>query len=371
MKSSRDEAIEGLRGFAVLAVVFCHISELCIHYQLWESKFWAGACGAHLLLVISGYSMAAVLFQSSSDAFDFVRKRLVQIYPAYALTIILSAALITLFHPPLYTISIGQLLANLTMCQSWLGQADIDGAYWLTAVLLKFNVLIAAAIAFQLNGKRGEWFAFGYLTVIVALKLASAFEINLPGSIGRSLNIQHAHLFIAGMMLWQMQKHDNTTLRTAAFAACVGIESLGTTMPYGSFVIILLMIVALVRHDLGIFSVRPLVAVGQCSSIVYMLHGVLSYVVMQYALIAGSSVTVAILASYLVVLTTSHYLARWIAFSTHDSASTGDVVPTENVRPTELELQTLTQLNELHELTHAGPNASSGGPGLQEDNQTC
>ncbi len=362
MKSNRDEALEGLRGLAVLAVIFCHISELCIHYDLWESKFWAGACGAHLLLVICGYSMAAMLAQPSSNAISFARKRLLKVYPSYALAIVISGALIILFHPPLYSISISQLLANLTMCQSWLGLPDIDGAYWLTAVLLKFNVLVAVAIAFQLSGKRGEWFAYGYLALILALRLAPTYGVELPGSMGRSFNIQHAHLFIAGMMLWHMQHCGNTSLRTAAFATCVGIESLGASIPWGSFVIVLLMIVVLIRHDLRIFSVKPLVAVGRCSHMIYMLHGVICYVVMKYALMAGSTVTVAILASYVVVLATSHYLTKCLTSSTQELVMAnggGDTAITETGNSAELELQTLTRLNEINEFSRASPDVSS------------
>ena len=107
----RDRAIDGLRGFAVLAVVACHISKLCKVWGISTFEVWAGGCGAHLLLVISGFAMAAVLSRTHG-LYEFLFGRFTKIYPTYALSILISAVAITLYHPPTYDVSANQVLAS-------------------------------------------------------------------------------------------------------------------------------------------------------------------------------------------------------------------------------------------------------------------
>lgn len=281
MIRTRDDAIDGLRAFAVIAVVLCHLSKLCVHCRLLNSDFWQGACGAHLLLVISGFSMAAVLSRTQ-EIQSFLLDRVLKIYPIYAMGIVLSALMIVVFQPPEYTITLPQFLASMTMCQSWMGQPEIDGAYWLVGVLLKFYLLIGAAILVGMHGKRVELFAVAYLVGAALWRVNAEYGVELPGILGRLANIQHAHLMVAGMIIWANREYGYNVTRCGAFVCCIGLEAAGTEMPAGSAVIIGLMLVCFAREYIPVIASPAATMLGNSANATYMIHGVLAYTVMKY-----------------------------------------------------------------------------------------
>ena len=277
----RDYAIDGLRGFAVAAVVGCHIAKLCACWgQCGEDFFCYGACGAHLILMICGFSMAAVLNQSPG-LWKFVVARFSKGYPVYALSLAISAVLIVYGRPPCYSINQAQFVANLTMCQSWLGVPDIDGAYWIVATILKFYVLIGIGVLIGFRN-RVQWFAMGYLVVAIVWQVVSRLDLNVPDRIGGALNAQFAHLFIVGMLAWCITAHGPSFLRTLAVMACFGLEAANIKMPMASAIIAGLMLLCCFRNYLPFLKFVGFRAIGRCAHAAYMVHGVVAYVLMKY-----------------------------------------------------------------------------------------
>lgn len=343
---SRDRSIDGLRGFAVLSVIACHISELWIRVSATAWHFWHGACGAHLLLIISGFSMASVL-ANSTDLRTFAIQRFRKVYPIYAISVVISAALIYAFDPPLYTITITQVFTNLTMLQSWLpfGGGDIDGAFWLTGVLLKFYALIGIGVLLQFS-KRVDLFVASYLAGLALWRVGVEFGLPLPDAIAGMINVRHAHLFISGMLLWTMYESGLTPTRALAFVVCMGLEVAGTPMPWGSLLIVMLMLVCFCREHLKPLQSKPLCFIGRYSHGIYMLHGVVAYVILKFAsaiwpasVVAVQIYAIVILSAVLVTnlprLIPGNRLRRFV----DAAASTGE--------ETELEAEIELQANEL------------------------
>jgi peptidoglycan/LPS O-acetylase OafA/YrhL len=305
----RDDAIDGLRGLAILAVLGCHMSKLFSSWNLCEHDFWQGACGAHLLLIISGFAMALVVAKTP-DLRAFIIGRLTRVYPVYAVSILISATVVYLLHPPMYGCTWIQVTANLSMCQSWLGQAELDGAIWLTGVLVKFYVLIGVAVYMRLQN-RVELVAATYVTIVCLWRVGTELGVDLPSEIGRTINVQHAHLVIAGMILWCIHEYGQSVPRALMFVVCMGLETAGTTMPWGSVIIVCLMIVCFCREHLPLLASRPMRFIGRCSFAVYMLHGVLSYVVIDY--FAGSMpLPVVIILCYVIVIVAGESLTQML-----------------------------------------------------------
>jgi len=313
----RDDRFDGLRALAVLAVVGCHVSKLCMHWGQCRSDFWYGACGAHLLLIASGFAMAIVLDRTTSIR-TFIVSRISRVYPVYAFSILLGALLIAVFRPPLYDISIGQVLADLSMCQSWLVQAELDGAHWVTGIMLKFYMLVGIAIALKLQ-RNIELFAVTYFAGSAVFRVAAMFDFPLPQSVGGMLNVYHAHLFAGGMILWVIWRQGHSTIRTITFVTCMGLEVANSATPFGSTIIVGVMMVCFCRERIPFLNSRPLCHIGRRLSFgTYMLHGPIAYVTMNSLRHSVRSPWLLILAAFAMSLVAAEIISRVVEIPCRD-----------------------------------------------------
>ena len=119
--------LDALRGIAVLAVVFFHMT---MGREEAKYGFKLGVTGVDLFFIISGFVILLTL-EKTKNWRSFLISRFSRLYPAYwicvTFTTILGLLASMLTHKPVPEGLLVKYIANMTMLQLYLRQADIDG----------------------------------------------------------------------------------------------------------------------------------------------------------------------------------------------------------------------------------------------------
>ena len=279
-----------LRGIAALAVVACHFTSECFELGRMSFEFRVGHFGAHLFFILSGFVICMTLDRCKRPA-DFAFSRASRLYPVYWAGIFLSATLIYFCQPyfPYYEIGAKEVLGNLSMCQQWIGIRHIEFSYWTLGVELKFYALMFGLL---LIGKQKsiEWFSFAWLLAVVGFRLVDAF-VGLPGVLALPLNIDFAGLFVAGIMLYRVRQHGHAWWRHAMILTAIPLQfwAQGSEAAFfvGSFVAVFYL------FNAGLLSWivnRPLKFLGDISYPLYLVHGAIGIVIIQFLSPLGAPV---------------------------------------------------------------------------------
>lgn len=279
---SKDRLLEldALRGLAALAVVLCHYTSLCQELAVIPFSFHYGSYGPHLFFMISGFVIFMTLGRSKS-ATDFVFSRFSRLFPVYWLAVMFSTSIILYCHVPGFNVTIAQLLGNLTMCQTWLRIPDIEVSYWTLGVELKFYGLM---LMFFLFGRRLgiEKLSCVWLLSIVVFRFAD-LVIGIPHVVATPIILDYAHLFIVGIMFFQLKFTGHSALRHALIAAALPMQFLAagmeSTLIVAGCIVVFYLFVA---GKLKPLATRPLVYLGNISYPLYLVHGVLGYAVIYW-----------------------------------------------------------------------------------------
>lgn len=147
-QTDRFYEIDLLRFLAAAAVVFYHYTfrgyaaddMSILSFPTIGGIFRYGYLGVDLFFMISGF----VIFMTAlnRDALAFVISRIARLYPAFWVSVTLTALVTILLKDPRYQITLSQYVLNLTMISGYFGVEPVDGAYWSLLVELKFYFLV-------------------------------------------------------------------------------------------------------------------------------------------------------------------------------------------------------------------------------------
>jgi peptidoglycan/LPS O-acetylase OafA/YrhL len=174
-----------------------------------------GYLGVELFFMISGFVI--LMSASKGGVLQFVRSRVVRLYPAFWVCCTITAALLTLSHAIGEPIGIGQYVINMTMGSeflhflpgsSMLKVAPIDGVYWSLFVEIKFYLLVTMVLLLK---------KISIMKILLALWLALSVVLQFwTIYMLRYLFIaDYSAYFIAGSMLyyiWQEGAERNTVI---------------------------------------------------------------------------------------------------------------------------------------------------------------
>ncbi|NTS65885.1 acyltransferase [Sphingomonas sp. HHU CXW] len=168
--AGRIGSIDALRGIAALCVCVQHaVHPIIIHpatmpeARAWLSaitvdRFDLGRYGVVLFFLVSGYVVPFSLHGAHALR-RFALTRAIRLYPAFWLSLIAVVATAPALPP------MAQVVANLTMAPSLLGQQPLSGVYWTLFVELAFYTLCVALFAAGLLRRAGAVFTLGLACV--------------------------------------------------------------------------------------------------------------------------------------------------------------------------------------------------------------
>ena len=168
-----------------------------------------GFLGVQLFFMISGFVILWTAVNKS--ALEFIVSRVSRLYPTFWVCVLLTAA--TRFALD-YSVTISQLLANLTMLPGALRQMPLDDVYWTLVIEIKFYaIILCLLLAGQLPSIR-RWLAF-WLAISV---LAAIY----PRWLHMAAFDQFSAYFIAGCYLYLLRTQFSAGL-LIPFAICAAL----------------------------------------------------------------------------------------------------------------------------------------------------
>lgn len=160
--------LDWMRGISALLIVLYHFTtqyELMVgHDPKWPINFPWGSLAVVIFFLLSGF-LTVFQIKDGTSAIIFGVKRLLRLYPAYWVCILITTLVTALFMPSL-TKSMKVILINISMLQSFLHVESVDGVYWTLAYELRFYVYIFIIL---LINKEKHLRTFLFTWVIIAI----------------------------------------------------------------------------------------------------------------------------------------------------------------------------------------------------------
>lgn len=272
----RVQELDALRGLACVLVTFAHFhvgSELSDQFGVFAQH------AVELFFVISGFVICMTLERTPSLG-NFAIARFARLYPAYAASVVIVAALHVAgarsLGPPQ---PVSTYLENLMMWHPLLGVESVNVVYWTLWVELKFY-LIVAVLAIPRFSRFVEPHAAAWLAAVVVYETAQRWLFDgakIPGLhflYGLSIPEQ-CHYFVSGIALYRIWSSGWTSTRATLLIACLARELLMFNSHRTPVVLLVwCTFLALVAGRLLFLNRRPLLFLGKISYSVYLVHAV-------------------------------------------------------------------------------------------------
>jgi peptidoglycan/LPS O-acetylase OafA/YrhL len=322
--------LDVLRGFAASAVMLHH------HGQYYDVLYpgriplsvdvGPGHFGVELFFIISGFVILMTI-ERKKTVREFVISRTARLMPAFLAALVMATAIRTLWPVPLLdTPTVLQFLANLTMAPSLFGQAAMDMPYWTLTYELVFYVGMGLILAIGML-RWSEW--FGLLAVAVSCLFIATLDVRLHHRSSILLLVYYSNFFLIGICLYRIHTRTPRQVTWLALVVAIAVTVLGGgeksfDTPGRIYLPLAIAFTALVwfaisRHGKWL-AWRPLVFLGRISYPLYLVHVVLGFLVIRWAVAQGWSTLAGVVAAGLVSLiaaTLMHYFieqpgGRWL-----------------------------------------------------------
>lgn len=203
LEKGRLQNVDALRGLAAFLVVFQHLASGAADkyfpgtlaarwiYDLTNQYCDPGRIGVVAFFAVSGF-VIPFSFGSERPVRKFLLSRFFRLYPAYWLSLAFATGLsMLLITDP---VSEKQVLANVTMLQTWLHQKDVVGAYWTLALEELFYGLcvIVFLTGYLTSARYAITASLAFALIALALGLVHArYGTNVPMAVPLSLAVMH------------------------------------------------------------------------------------------------------------------------------------------------------------------------------------
>jgi peptidoglycan/LPS O-acetylase OafA/YrhL len=167
--------IDTLRGIAVLSVLLQHVLEVIVQKHPTGAYYWMfhdtigyymnfGRFGVVLFFFVSGFVIPFSFPDSATPVRDFAISRFFRLYPAYWTSIAIGLGTMLVLDSAVYPVS--QVIANVTMLQTFANIPNLWVFYWTLAIELLFYISCTILFAMGLLNRR-----FTAVTIVVAAAL--------------------------------------------------------------------------------------------------------------------------------------------------------------------------------------------------------
>jgi peptidoglycan/LPS O-acetylase OafA/YrhL len=226
LKAKRLYQIDLFRFIAALLVVLFHYTfrgfianSSILEFPQLGFLFKYGYLGVNLFFLISGF----VIYMSieNSNLLDFVKSRIVRLYPAFWVCVSITAFVIYIFGNDVFSISIKQYVANLTMLNGFFNVDNIDGVYWTLLIEIKFYLIISFILFFNtIKTNYMTSFLTGWLIVSYSQFVINYDSLIVLKIIRKILIFNFSSYFIAGIVLFNIFKEGQILKFTPILLAC-------------------------------------------------------------------------------------------------------------------------------------------------------
>lgn len=283
----RIPEMDSLRALAAVSVVVFHYSYRYGADYGWENAAgfsvpW-GHYGVNLFFVISGFVITASTSRKPNPA-DFFTARVSRIYPAYVGAVLFASIMAVVGNLPNWQISPSTFALNLTMLNRFFGRPYVDGVYWTLTLELMFYAFVFVLLALRLWVRPWrDWALFGWAMGSLAWSMTSLSHDPAWAFRPVGLIFVYGPLFIIGIALREGGGTGrqqwvpfvlSTTVAVVAFARLVPATEFGISAACCAAVWFVS------RWPVRVLQFGPLVAVGQASYVLYLIHQIPGYVVL-------------------------------------------------------------------------------------------
>lgn len=209
-RGPRLEVLDGLRFVAAMSVVVYHFTTMD---RVWHRPavelFPAqtatyGWLGVHLFFLISGFVICMSAWGRGVGS--FLVSRAVRLYPAYWLSVVVIAVVVTVWS--LRPVTWSGTLGNLTMFQDAAGVPPVAEVYWTLWAELRFYLLFSLLVWWGLTYTRVAGFCLAWLAAVTATKAL----VPDGGIVHTVLMTDYAPLFTGGIACYLMYRFRPTLL---------------------------------------------------------------------------------------------------------------------------------------------------------------
>jgi peptidoglycan/LPS O-acetylase OafA/YrhL len=315
--------LDALRGLAALAVVLYHYSffiRVIFPTAPLPSLVVSWGCyGVQLFFAISGFVILMTLDRTATLG-AFARARFWRLYPTYWLAIVLTTLMVALLGPAKLAVGAGATLVNLSMVQTMLGVASIDGVYWSLNVELGFYLCMGSLWQARLLG-RIEAVLLGW----IALKWLWWAVPALPFGAGVLLVQEHIPYFAVGIVTYRVWSGQRRWFEQLPVLAAIAgtVLALDPTDAHPLILGLIAAMLALAAGRMRWIAVRPLRWLGTISYPLYLLHGCIGYALILSLEARGVPADAATLATLGVAMLLAAAVTSWFEPAVRGLAARG------------------------------------------------
>lgn len=299
--TKRIYIIDLYRFFAAVYVMLFHYAyrgSLSGNYTQMSSPFLIpfakyGYLGVELFFVISGF--VVLMSAWNSDFTGYVASRVGRLYPAFWVGCTFTLVVILLIGNPA-SVTLPQYLINMSMLGGFFGVPYIDGVYWTLLVEMKFYILIALLVLIR-QIKKIEWFAFLWLFAsMITVFFGSTSKFILFKIARYFLVVEHAPLFISGILFFLVWKNGLTVMRSigivvscvysvylsvdTAIADNIRVNLNVNIWVVGAIIVIIYLVFALTALGFININERPIyTTLGSLTYPLYLVHQIAGYLI--------------------------------------------------------------------------------------------
>lgn len=305
-RGSRVGSLDGLRGFLALAVFFHHFA---ITYHWKQTGQWNappeavfenfGKVGVALFFMITGYLfISKILQQDRVDWRKLYRSRLYRIVPLYLLAFLSVAFVVAINTDFSLQVSTSRLMVDLLRWLSFHG-ATINGYQDTRTIIAGVDWTLRHEWAFYLALPAIQWVINKGHWATLALVLATIALCIHPVKLV-SLGSEHFVYFVIGAVpAWVALRRQVPSFIRSRWVGVLILLSLAAALAAehrGALQLVLLGLafigLALGNNILGLLITRPAVLLGEISYSIYLLHGLVLYLLFtQFPVVDASGLT--------------------------------------------------------------------------------
>lgn len=307
-----------IRGICAILIVLYHYTTryLDIVYDCGAEKghigVWWGCWAVSAFFILSGL-LTTLNIKEGLTATNFMKKRIIRLYPAYWIAIIFITVSTYLVDSDM-KVGIFPTLINFTMLQGFIGIQNVDGAFWTLMYELWFYVLVAATLMLKkanYNIISSLWIV---CIIIIEVVLAGLGINNLFVKLVRlALISTWANTFIIGISLAGILKNRKEILPYINLFVSLFLEGYLRSPQRAIFttVIALLCLICCIT-EFKLKYDKCLNVIALISYPLYLVHQKLGYIVIEFFEKAGYGRSGGAIAAFAIAIAVAYLIHTYI-----------------------------------------------------------